>query len=204
MRRKLLLATNNQGKVREIKTILKGIPFTFISLKKAKKIPNNIIIKETGTTFTENAKLKAKTFGKMAGLLTLAEDSGLKIDALAGKPGVKSARFAKGKAKDRNQKVLHLMKKIPQAKRTASFESVVAIYDPLTNKTSVFAGKTKGSITLQPQGTGGFGYDPIFFSAKLNKSFGLARLREKNKVSHRARALKKAKLFLIKYSQAIR
>lgn len=201
MAEKLLLATNNQGKIREIKNLLKNIPIRLVTTKDIINIPKNFNIKETGETFAENAKLKASTLGKMTKLLTLADDSGLEVDALYGEPGVRSARFAKGSDQARIKKVLQLLNKIPFEKRTARFKAVVAIYDPKTRKLITFEGQTEGKITTHPQGTRGFGYDPIFLSTELNKAFGRATLREKNRVSHRARALTKAKEFLIKRSQ---
>jgi XTP/dITP diphosphohydrolase len=198
MRKKLLIATNNLGKIKEIKALLKDIPLDIVAIWDIEEIPNDVKIKETGKTFAENAELKAITLGKMAGILALAEDSGLEVDALGGKPGVKSSRFAKGD-QDRIAKLLRLLKGIPLSKRTARFKTAVAIYDPRTGKTKIFEGITKGIITARPFGTGGFGYDPIFYSEKLKKTFGQASLEEKNRVSHRARALRKAKIFLLKY-----
>lgn len=201
MRERLLLATNNKGKVREIKSILDDIPQEIVTIWDIKKIPENLQIEETGETFSENAELKARIVGEISGLLTLAEDSGLEIDALGGEPGVKSARFAKGSDQNRINKVLRLLKTVSSRERSARFKTSVAIYNPQTEETEIFEGETEGMITKSPQGTHGFGYDPIFFSTELNKPFGLATLREKNRVSHRARALEKAKVFLIERLQ---
>lgn len=203
MRRKLLLATTNLGKIREIKALLEDIPFDIVTVWDIREFPKSIQIEETGQTFTENAKLKAETLGKIGRTLTLAEDSGLEVDVLGGKPGVKSSRFAKGGDPARIAKLLRLMKNVPLSKRTARFKTVVAIHDPLTNKTNIFKGITQGKITTRGLGTSGFGYDPIFYSEELKKTFGQASLREKNRVSHRARALRRAKVFLCRYSNEL-
>ena len=128
--------------------------------------------------------------------MTLADDSGLEIDALDGRPGIYSARYTEGTDSDRYNKVLEEMKNIEQKKRTARFTSVVAIYNPKTKNTHTFYGSCEGWIQFEPKGTQGFGYDPIFFSVDLNTSFGEASDQEKNKVSHRGRALQKFKKFL--------
>lgn len=190
----LLIATNNLGKIREFLEILKSIPF---ELKILRDISFSEDIQETGKTFEENAVLKAKTIGEKTGLLTLAEDSGLAVDAMGGKPGVYSARFVKGTDEDRVNKVLVELKGVQKDKRTARFNAVVAIYDPNTKSIQTFDGVSKGYIIEKPIGTNGFGYDPIFFNLELNKTNAQASIAEKNKVSHRFRALIKAKEYLL-------
>jgi XTP/dITP diphosphohydrolase len=195
----LLLATTNKGKIKEIKHLLKDLPLKILTISQIKSVPNNIEIEETGKTFAKNATIKAKEIGKLSRLMTLSDDSGLEIDVLGGKPGVSSHRYAKGTDLDRNRKVLESLKGIPKNKRTARFVAAVAIYDPKLKKTKVFVANTEGVISMRLLGKNGFGYDPIFFSTELGKTFAQATIKEKNEVSHRARALLKAKTFLDRY-----
>src|SRR3990170_7005531 len=199
---KLLIASNNHGKIREIKSLLRDVLFDVVSPGDFGMAGKQASLKETGETFAQNAVLKAEHFGKATGILSLADDSGLMIDALGGKPGVKSARFVKGADEVRWKKVLRLMQGIPSARRTARFITAVAVYDPKTKTTVVFTGETRGDITLSAKGSGGFGYDPIFYSKELQMTFGEAQLEEKNRVSHRARALRKAKTYLKKFTDS--
>jgi len=192
--RQLIIATNNYGKIKEIKQILKDIPF---KLKTLKEIGNQSEVEETGKSFEENAILKAKIVGDKTQILTLSEDSGLEVDYLSGKPGIYSARYTEGTDLDRINKVLNELKNIPREKRTARFRSIIAIYNPVTKKIQTFEGLAQGYITNQPLGDNGFGYDPIFFSSDLKKTFGQAIDGEKNEVSHRAKALEKAKTKLL-------
>lgn len=192
--RTLLIASNNSGKIREIKEILQGIPYEIKSLK---DIELDIDVKETGKTFAENAILKAKTIGEKTGLLTLADDSGLEVDALNGMPGVYSARYADGLDLGRVEKILQELKGIPREKRTAQFRCVIAVYNPETNIVYTFEGISKGFIADKPVGKNGFDYDPIFFNPDLGKTNGEATLKEKNRVSHRAKALVKTKEFML-------
>ena len=201
MNKELLLATKNQGKVKELKKMLKDLPVEIKSIEDCKNIPEDFDVQETGRTFKKNATLKAEAFGKLTNILTIADDSGLEIDALGGKPGVRSARFIKGSDLDRNFEILKLMKNIPSNRRSAKFITVVALFNPELNETKTFKGLTKGKIVKKIKGTRGFGYDPIFFSNDLAKTFGEVTREEKNQVSHRARALRKAKVFLIKRLQ---
>lgn len=192
--RKLLIATQNPGKIREIKEILKDIPF---ELKTLNDINFGEEVPETGRSFKENAILKAKAIGEKAKLLTLAEDSGLEVDALGGRPGILSARYIKGSDEDRYNKLLDELKEIPKERRTARYKAVIAIYNPETKNIETFEGISEGRITEEPRGSNGFGYDPIFFNLDLGKTNGQASLEEKNRVSHRARALNKLKNFLL-------
>lgn len=215
----LLIASGNQGKIKEIKEILRGppggeasIPFEIKSLIDLKI---DIEVEETGKIFKENAIIKAKEIGGKTGLLTLADDSGLEVDALGGKPGIYSARYARGSDLDRINKLLKELKGIPKEKRTARFRAVAAIYIPhfvIPNASEgslgsgfarnddfrivTFDGASEGYITEKPIGTNGFGYDPVFFNTDLGKTNGEASIDEKNRVSHRARALLKVKEFL--------
>lgn len=189
----LLIATTNAGKIREMIQLLTDIHFRLITLS---DIGYNRKIDENGKTFEENAKIKAETIGKETGYLTIAEDSGLEIDALGGRPGIFSARYTAGSDGDRNKKILDELRDVPQEKRTARFIAAVVLYDPGDGKMKIFRGVNQGYITGKPKGTNGFGYDPIFFNLKLKTTNGEAALEEKNKVSHRAEAFRKLKEYL--------
>lgn len=195
----LIIASRNKGKIREIQKILHGIPFEIKSLS---DIGLDIDVAETGKTFEENAILKAKIIGEKTKLLTLADDSGLEVDVMGGRPGIYSARYEKGGDADRINKLLKELKDIPKEKRTARFKAVVAIYDPDTKKFQSFEGVNEGYITEKPNGKNGFGYDPIFFNLDLGKTNGEATFEEKNQVSHRARALQKVKNYLTSFGQS--
>lgn len=168
---KLLIATTNAGKVREFETLFRGMPVELVSLKSIagfKEVP------ETGTTFSENALLKAKGYAAQSGLMTLAEDSGLCCDALEGAPGVYSARFA-GEAKGdeaNNQKLLGLLENLPVNCRGAHYESHIAIVSEKGDLIGACVGRVFGVIHPQPIGTEGFGYDPIFFHPPFQKTYG--------------------------------
>lgn len=193
---KLLIATRNPGKLKEFQQILKSLDFKLLSLDQIKTLPQDFDIPETGKTFKANAILKAKAYGEKTQLMTVADDSGLMIDYLNGQPGVHSSRFAQGDHQAAMQKILKSLTSLPQSKRTAKFVSVLALYNPQTKKITLFTGESHGWIASKPQGQTGFGYDPIFFSKDLNKTYGQATNQEKNQVSHRAQALKKLKVFL--------
>ena len=191
--RQLIIASKNPGKIREIKEILADIPFEIKSLLDIGYIKE---INETGKSFEENAIIKATTIGDQNQILTLAEDSGLEVDALGGKPGIYSARFEQGSDLDRINKLLKDLKGISKVKRTARYKTVVAIYNPETKSIETFEGTSAGYITEKPIGTNGFGYDPVFFNIDLGKINAIASFEEKNRVSHRAKALLKVKKFL--------
>lgn len=182
---KLIVASNNKGKIAEIKTILGGL----FDVRSMFEENINIEVEETGDTFEENALIKARAVYELTGCAVLSDDSGLIVDCLNGQPGVRSARYAGEQHDDdaNNELVLKNMK--GKKDRTARFVSVVALYkSPFEIITA--QGCTEGEILEQKAGDKGFGYDPLFFSYDLNKSFGLASMSEKNSVSHRARALK--------------
>lgn len=193
----LIIATTNLGKIKEIKEILKDIPY---QLKSLEDMGIDIVIEEKGITFAENAILKAKTVGKKTGLLTLAEDSGLEVDVLDSRPGVYSARYTEGSDSDRINKLLKELAGVPKEKRTARFVAQVAIYNPQTQKIHTFEGESEGYITYQPMGDNGFGYDPVFFNFDLGKTNAQASQDAKNKISHRSRALMKAKKYFYRNS----
>ena len=191
----IILATRNKNKVKEIKMLLADLPVNVISLSELKREVPKII--EDGNTFEENAIKKAVTISKISKKITLADDSGLEVDSLEGKPGIYSARFAGGYATDRdnNLKLLEHLKGISEDKRTAQFKCVIAIAND-KSVLKVVEGICKGHIGFSEKGINGFGYDPIFICQDYNKTFAELELKIKNKISHRAKALEKAKLVL--------
>ena len=190
--KKLVLASNNKHKVKEIKAILSD--YEVLTLN---DVGIDIDVEETGTTFSENAYIKAKTIYDIVGMATIADDSGLMVDALGGSPGVYSARYSgeHGNDHENNLKVLRELSGVEN--RDAKFVSAIVMIDTDGSEYSVI-GETKGKILLDYDGEGGFGYDPIFYSYELNKSFGRATPEEKNSVSHRRKALDNLAISLIK------
>lgn len=194
---KLLLATNNQAKLREYSSLLDGIPYRIVS-------PIDIGIKqeinETGKTFEENALLKAKAYASLSNLTTLADDSGLEVDALNGEPGVRSARYA-GEGAPQAKLIDYLLQKlsgIPWEERDARFKCVIAIASP-DGEMITCHGECQGIITFEPKGKEGFGYDPVFYLPELDKTMAELTMKEKNKVSHRGKAAKEARRYLELY-----
>ncbi len=193
----LLVATTNKKKLREIKDILKDMDVSLVSFADYPKIPR---IVENGETFAENAAKKAVAAARYFKKLSLGEDSGLCIEALGGKPGVYSARFA-GRSKDdqrNNLKVLRLMKDVPRAQRRAYYACAVAVADQEGLK-GVVEGRCYGRIGFEMRGTAGFGYDPLFVIPRYNKTFAELGEEIKHTMSHRFRALKKARRIIEKY-----
>jgi len=188
---KIVLATNNKHKIEEIKDILSDPKFEILTLSDFKDFPK---IEETGKTLEENAILKAIDVHRFTRLISLADDSGLEVDALGGAPGVLSSRFAGEHCsyKDNNLKLLWLMKDIPWKRRGATFVCVVAIAKDLDN-IKTLRGEVRGIITTQESGEKGFGYDPVFYLPQLGKTFAQLSFEEKNKISHRAKAFEKAR-----------
>ncbi|NIM91279.1 MAG: RdgB/HAM1 family non-canonical purine NTP pyrophosphatase [Candidatus Aminicenantes bacterium] len=200
MKKKFLLATTNQGKIKEIKDYLADLPLEIVSLQQLSPKP---IFIEKGKTFQENARGKSLYYSQQHSLLTLTEDSGLEIEYLGGAPGVFSSRFSGPRATDEKniRKVLKLMKGVPPDKRKAQFVSCLAL--TTEGKTiKEIKESVKGIITLEKKGNYGFGYDPIFFYPPLKKTFAELLPAEKNRVSHRGRALKKLKEFLLLYLES--
>lgn len=195
--RELLVATRNKGKIPEITAALSGMPFQILSLEDA-KVPADFEVEEIGQTFEGNALIKAFRYGEKSGKLTLAEDSGLEVDTLNGRPGVLSSRYAPGSDEDRYKKLLSELAGIPYDERGAQFRAVVAIYDPESNRIRTCEGIMRGHIVGEPRGSNGFGYDPVFYSDEMDKTGGEMTLAEKNRVSHRGRALIKARELLTK------
>ena len=193
-RHKLLIATNNAGKLREYRFLLVGVSFALVSPSEAGV---TLDVEETGKTFEENARLKARAFASASGLLTLADDSGLEVDVLGGEPGVMSARYAGENAtdSDRVRYLLSRLKGVPLEKRTAHFRCIIAIARP-DGRIETCSGECPGVIALEPRGKQGFGYDPIFFMPDLGKTMAELPPAVKNRVSHRARAVAKAREIL--------
>jgi XTP/dITP diphosphohydrolase len=194
---RLLLATTNQGKVREIKNLLRGLCLRIESLK---DYPQYGSYKETGRTFAENSCGKSLFYSQQYPGLVLAEDSGLEVDALAGAPGVYSARFSGAGATDEKniKKLLRLLTEVPEKNSKARFVCVATLSSG-GKIIKTFKGTVRGLITPLPRGANGFGYDPVFFYPPLKKSFAELTASEKNQVSHRGRALRKVREFLEKY-----
>lgn len=191
--KKLVVATKNVGKVQEIVDALADLPFEVVSLQDYPDAPD---VEETGASFAENAILKAVAYADFTGELTLADDSGLEVDALDGAPGVFSSRYAPT-VPQRNAKLLDAMKDVPDERRAARFRCVVAIVDP-GGTARTCEDSVEGVVSREPAGTGGFGYDPIFYIPSLGKSMAELSFVEKNAISHRGKALKKARKLLTK------
>lgn len=198
--RKLLIATHNPGKIREYQTLLADLPLLVTSLR-AEGIVDDV--EETGETFAANARLKARAYAHQSGLWTWADDSGLEVDALDGRPGVYSARYAGPSATDRDryQKVLAELQQYPERPRSARFWCVVAIASPddeiFTTEASV-----EGEIITAARGEHGFGYDPIFYLPDLGKTMAELPAEIKNQISHRGKASVAAKALLQRRFQA--
>ena len=187
MSMKLVIATHNEDKLKEIQTYLESFSFNAISLNKFPQIGEII---EDGQTLLDNALIKAREVFDKTGLPTISDDTGLEVDALNGKPGVFSARYAGEECTylDNVKKLLKNMKKIPIPNRTAQFKTVMVFKDK--NQELIVEGVVKGLISRELKGDQGFGYDPIFFVPELGKTFGELSAIEKNKISHRGNALR--------------
>ena len=189
----VVLASSNKGKLRELQQIL-GDSVQVVSAAEL----DVTMPEETETTFAGNAALKSRAAFEQTGHISLADDSGLEVDALGGRPGVYSARFAGEDASDEqnNEKLLAELKSVPEAKRTARFRSAIAIsFD--NGEASIFEGACEGSVGFEPIGNNGFGYDPLF-RLPDGRSFGEITSAEKNPISHRGLAMAKAMPFLIR------
>ena len=186
---KLLLATNNQAKVREYKSLLHSLPYELVTLAEQ---GITTVVSEVGETMEENARLKATLLADKSRLLALADDSGLAVDALGGEPGLLSARYAGENAsdKDRVSYLLSRLKGVPWQKRSACFRCVIAIATP-DGEVEFCSGECRGMITLDPRGEQGFGYDPIFYLPELDKTMAELPSETKNQISHRGQAARK-------------
>ena len=195
---KLLIATNNKGKVEELQDLLKDMD---IELVTPSQINLELDVIEDGHTYAENATKKAVAFAKASNLISLADDSGLEVDALDGAPGLYSARYSpKPNATDRDRR-LYLLQNLQDKPRpwTARFHATIAIATP-NKETRLTEGICEGEIIHEERGTGGFGYDPIFLLSELGKTMAELSMEEKNRLSHRARAVMKARPLLARYS----
>jgi len=193
----VLLATRNAGKVREILEVLGDLPVQFKSLEQFASLPE---AEETGKTFAENARIKAVHYSALTGLPAIAEDSGLEVDALGGLPGVNSARFAGRHGDDaaNNAKLLEMLRGVPDERRTARFRCVCVLAEAgqIIAQTE---GVIEGVILHEPRGTGGFGYDPLFFVPDLGRTTAEISVQEKNAISHRGRAIRAMRTQLLKW-----
>ncbi len=205
--RTLLIATGNPGKLREYRGLLKDAPYNLVSLNDAGITSE---VEETGDTFAENAWLKAAGYADMSGLLTLADDSGLEVDALDGEPGVLSARYG-GDAchtdADRVDLLLRNLEGVPWEKRTARFRCVINLVDPSTISNQQpqllvsVVGSVAGMVQYEPTGDDGFGYDPVVYLPSFGRTVAQLSLEEKNRISHRGNAAARAMVSLEKVLQ---
>ena len=193
-RLQLLIASANKGKVAEYRELLDGLDCDLLSVDDA-GISGDV--EETGTTYEENARLKAVTCAERSGLITLADDSGLEVDALGGEPGVRSARYAGEHATDaqRVEYLLQKLKDVPPERRGARFVCVIAMAVP-GGEVTFCRGECPGAIVMQPRGDKGFGYDPAFLLPELGVTVAELEPEVKNRLSHRGRAAVKARVVL--------
>jgi XTP/dITP diphosphohydrolase len=192
--KKMIIATHNRDKFKEMKKALEGLDWEIVA---AFDFPGAPAVEEDGKTLEENSLKKAKVLSVFAGLPALSDDTGLFIDALGGQPGIYAARFAGEKCSydDNVQKVLGLMKGLESGSRRAVFRTIITLYEPEKGVRQV-SGEATGVITQAVQGPGGFGYDPIFMPDGHLKTFAEMTLSEKNQISHRGKALQKARQLL--------
>jgi XTP/dITP diphosphohydrolase len=187
---KILLATQNLGKVKELQGLLQGEDIKVISLLEVEDWQE---VEETGETFAENAALKAREAAKRTGLISIADDSGLEVDALNGAPGVYSARYS-GEPKDderNNAKLLDELEAVPEEQRTARFRCALVVASP-KGEEFLTEGTIEGRILKERRGKEGFGYDPLFYLPDFGRTMAELNLSQKNKISHRAQAFQKA------------
>ena len=183
---KIVLATHNEDKCAEMTAILDELPIQLLSLEDFPEIGE---IEENGSSLEENALIKARTVHSITKLLSWADDTGLEVDALGGKPGIYSARYAGENCSysDNVQKLLQKMENIPTDKRIAHFKTAIALVGK--NMELVSEGVVEGMITTKPKGVGGFGYDPVFYVLDKNKTYSEMKMTEKNQISHRGKAI---------------
>lgn len=196
--RKLLLATNNPGKIEELRSMVLELP---VEIRGLADFPRAEEVAETGTTFDENARLKASGYARQTGLISLADDSGLEVEALGGRPGVLSARYG-GEGMSFENKMKKLLRELENAnslKRNAQFTCAIAISDQDGGILFESTGVCRGTIALSPMGSGGFGYDPIFVPDGFEQTFGELSDAIKQKISHRASAFSQIMPFLRDY-----
>jgi XTP/dITP diphosphohydrolase len=191
---RLLLATTNRGKAAEYDVLFKGLDFELVTLD---QVGINQEAPENYPTFEENARSKAEFYSALSGLITVADDSGLEVDALGGEPGIRSSRYAGDNATDTDRVnfLLNKLRQVPREKRTAKFRCVIAVAIP-GSSTKTFEGECRGSIAVKPRGENGFGYDPIFYLPEYGKTIAEVTPELKNEISHRGRAAQKARPLL--------
>lgn len=191
--RELLVATGNRGKLPEMIAALSGIPLKVVTLN---DLEAGLEPEEVANSMEGNALIKAFTYGKRTGLLTIAEDTGLEVDALGGEPGVHTKRYGDSD-EARNQKLLRELEHVPDEKRTARFRTVAAIYDPLVDKVRLASGMCEGRIIREHRGSKGFGFGPIFLVDELGSTLSEVDTDVRNSVSHRGRAIRKAREIIL-------
>jgi len=198
--KEILIGTHNRHKVEEISKLLAGIP---VKLKCLKDFPEISPIEEDGSTLEENAVKKAQAYSKATGLFTVADDTGLEVAALGGAPGVYSARYAGEDCsfKDNNAKLIHERAAKKNGDRRARFRCVIACIDPKKDEIVTVEGYVDGEITSEVKGDQGFGYDPVFYVPELKKTLAELTLDEKNKISHRFKAIINAKKVIENYAK---
>ena len=191
MKRKLILATRNKGKLKEIQVLLSDLDIDIMSLDEAENAPHVV---EDGKTFMENAFKKAKVIAEATGIIALADDSGLEVDALNGAPGVHSARYSGENTSDasNNEKLLAELKGVSSGKRSAHFSCVIVVYHPSGRWIST-EDRCEGEIAMNPSGNQGFGYDPVFYIPSIKCTMAQLSPEAKNSLSHRGKALEKMK-----------
>jgi XTP/dITP diphosphohydrolase len=194
MAHRLLIASRNEKKKRELLQIIDASDLEIITLREIPEAPE---VEEDGVTFRENAIKKAKEIAEFTGIVTLADDSGLEVDALGGRPGVYSARFAGEPSDDEknNRKLLEMLAEVPAKERTARFRCVIALASP-NGRIETAAGACEGRIGFSPGGEGGFGYDPLFIPDGFNLTFAELSPEVKNRISHRGKALQEVSKIL--------
>ena len=195
---KLLLASANPGKIAEYRLLLSSLDYQILTLAEQGILESAI---ESGSSYEENARLKATTYAKLSQLITIADDSGLEVDAMDGEPGIRSARFAGKDATDADKVkiLLDRLDGVPWEKRTAHFKCVIAIVTP-GGQIELCYGECHGIIAFEAKGENGFGYDPIFYLPQMAKTVAELPLEIKNQISHRAQAAYKARQVLQQFS----
>ncbi len=193
MTKPLLFATTNQGKLRELRALAEGVEV--LSPADVAPLPR---VEETEATLEANARKKALAWARASALVTLADDSGLFVDALGGRPGVQSARYAPGDDGARVTRLVEELQAVPDVGRTAAFRCALCLAAP-EGQTVVETGSCNGVITREPRGGGGFGYDPVFLVQELGRTLAELSASEKSRISHRARAFARMRPWLVAY-----
>jgi XTP/dITP diphosphohydrolase len=194
---RLLIATTNPGKVREYRALLSGLELELVGLN---EVGVDVDVVETGDTYAANAELKARAYAQLSGLLTLADDSGLEVDALGGRPGVYSARYAPD-SPTRIQKLLGEMIDVPDDQRAAQFQCAIVLATPDGSITAT-QGSCEGVIVHEARGSNGFGFDPVFFMPEYSATMAELPDDVKNQISHRAHAAQKMRAILASITRA--